>query len=487
MEKGTLGRLAFIIGLAASVGAAGCFLGEEETDAGKDEVVAGGGDTSMVLRSTLVLDIGCTAAKVGPRHLLLAARCVAGNADVAPGKTIHFKAASEQRNIVAPDTDDDVLEATDAGAAEQENEENEPTAADAGAAAEGGEDDAGAPKPANKSDRKATIEEVEIHPSYTAKCNDELCAFGAIDASDAKDIAVLILDADLESVPTIPIDLDTVGQSDTLLAVGSGCEKLDGEPSTVKTYRTMAVPAKTVNHSGSPYIEDPALVSRLNAGYVVTPGVGWRSTEPRICKTDIGAPIFRGGQAAVAGITSNFTMFEPGDLVPVTLHHTKVDTASKVGTWLAQLGVETTHSCSEATGGCVKKGYDGGVPGTQAAPKPQKPDNGTAPGGDAGDEVLVPGEEGDAGPAEEEDAGPVSNELPSQGDEAELPESNEDEYYPSGSYEDYSDWDAGPKKKKKKKASGCSAAPGSAPVGDGIVLVLGMAALGAVARRRRSA
>jgi len=484
MDTGKLGRLAFIIGLATTVGAAGCFLGEEETLAGKGEVVAGG-ETSAVLRSTLILDTGCTAAKVGPRHLLLAARCVADNPALVPGKTITFKAASELKTIALPDTND-VLEPADAGAnddeSEEEGEEEGDEASDAGkadaASADGTNDDA-PKKPANKSDREATIEEVEIHPSYTARCTDDACAFGAIGASDAIDIAVLILDADLETVPTIPIDLDAVGQSDALLAVGSGCEKLDGTPVGVKTFKTMAVPAKTVNHSGSPYIDDPALVSRLNEGYVVTPGVGWRPTEPRVCKTDIGAPLFRAGQAAVAGITSNFTMFDSGDLVPVTLHHTKVDAASKVGTWLKTLGVETTHSCSEAAGGCTKKGYDGGAPGTQAAPKP---DNGTAPGDeDAGDE-LVPGDE-DAGVEEE---GPVSDELPEQGEEAELPE-YEDDYYPSGSGEDYSDWDAGPRKKKKKKASGCSAAPGSMPSGgDGMALVLGVAIAGAALRRRRS-
>ena len=487
METGKLGRLAFIIGLATTVGAAGCFLGEEETSDGKGEVVAGG-DTAAVLRSTLILDTGCTAAKVGPRHLLLAARCVADNPAMVPGKTITFKTASQLRTIAAPETND-VLEPTDAGANGEEAEEAEETeeteeevddTADAGAAASDETNEDAPKKPANKSDREATIEEVEIHPSYTAKCADDACAFGAIGASDAKDIAVLILDADLETVPTIPVDLDSVGQSDALLAVGSGCEKLDGTPVGVKTFKTIAVPAKTVNHSGSPYIEDPALVSRLNAGYVVTPAFGWRPTEPRICKTDIGAPLFRGGQAAVAGITSNFTTFESEELVPVTLHHTKVDATSKVGTWLKSLGVETTHSCSEAAGGCVKKGYDGGAPGTQAAPKT---DNGTAPGDeDAGDE-LIPGDE-DGGVEEEE--GPVSNELPDQAEEEELPEYEED-YYPSGSGEDYSDWDAGPRKKKKKKASGCSAAPGSMPAGgDGMALVLGVAIVGAALRRRRS-
>ncbi len=477
METGKLGRLAFIIGLAASIGAVGCFFGEEESTAGTDKVVAGG-ETSAVLRSTLILETGCTAAKVGPRHLLLAARCVAESSAIAPGKTISFKAASELRTIAAPDTENDVLEAADAGASDDESDE-------ASGGADAGDADGGAAKkPANKNDRQVTIEEVEIHPSYTAKCTGDVCAFGAIGASDAKDIAVLILDADLESVPTVPIDLDAVGQSDTLLAVGSGCEKLDGTPTGAKTFKTIAVPAKAVNHAGSPYIEDPALVSRLAAGYVVTPGVGWRPTEPRICKTDIGAPLFRGGQAAVAGITSNFTTFDAESLVPVTLHHTKVDAASKVGTWLATLGVETTHSCSEAMGGCVKKGYDGGAPGAQAAPKA---DNGTAPGGDAGEVLVPPG--GDAG-SDDTDGGADSDGLPEQGKEAPLPESDDDEYTPSGesSADDYSDWDAGPKKKKKKKkTSGCSTAPGSMPSGaDGMVFVLGVALAGAVARRRRS-
>ena len=451
MVTGTFGRLAFILGLAVSVSAAGCFLSDEETEGSGDRVVAGG-QTADVLKSTLILDTGCTAAKVGPRQLLLAARCVVGKAELAPGKKFTFKTASEIRTAAAVD-DDGVLAAADAGADDAVDEADEADPGDdAGAAA-----DAGAPKKTNTGNRAATIAEIEVHPSYTAKCQGELCAFGAIEASDAKDIAVIILEADLVTVPTIPVDLDAVGQSDTLLAVGSGCTKFDATPAEVKTFKTLAVPAKAVNHVGSPYIEDPALVTRLGAGYVVTPGTGWRSGEPRVCATDIGAPLFRAGQAAVAGVTSNFTTFGKADhLVPVTLHHTRVDKASKVGNWLATLGVETTHSCSEITGGCAKKEYDGGLPSTQAAPGT---DDGTE-GGDAG--AVIPPET-DGGEAEEGDAGPGSTDLPEQGEEAPLPESTEDEYYPSGSSE-YDDYDAGPRKKKKKKASGCSATPGSNPL-----------------------
>jgi Trypsin len=456
MATGSLGRVAFLLGLVVSTGAAGCFLSEEETAAGSDRVLEGG-DTSNILKSTLVLESGCSAVKVGPRQLLTAARCVAGKAQFATGQTITFKPASELKTILAQD---DVLEPVDASA-------------DAGAKRDAGD----APsKPANKSVREVTIEEVEVHPSYIAKCKGELCAFGAIGASDAKDIAVIILDADLESVPTIPVDLDTVGQSDTLLVVGSGCLSFDAKPSGVKTFKTIAVPAKSVNHAGSPYIDDPALVTRLEAGYVVTPGVGWRNTEPRICASDIGAPLFRGGQAAVTGVTSNFTTFEAGKLTPVTLHHTKVDTASKVGAWLAMLGVETTHSCSEVAGGCAKKGYDGGMPDTQAAPSSG---NGTSPEGDAGELIPPP----DAGEA---DAGPVSNDYPEQGEEAPLPDSSEEEYTP-GEENPYEDYDAGPRKKKKKTQSSCSATPGTmAAGGDGMAVVLGLTLAGAAVRRRRS-
>lgn len=476
MVTGQLGRFAFILGLAVSVGAAGCFLGGEEETLDSGDQVVGGGDTSAVLRSTIVLDTGCTAAKVGPRHLLTAARCVVGKPELAPGKTFTFKAASQLRTIVAED-DEPALEAEDANDEADEADEETGEGATDGGADEADEADAAAPKKTNTSDREATIEEIEVHPSFTAKCQDELCDFGAIGASDAKDIAVILLDADLESVPTIPIDLDAVGQSDAVLAVGSGCATFDGEATGVKTYKTIAVPAKSVNHVGSPYIEDPALVTRLAAGYVVTPGFGWRAGEPRVCATDIGAPLFRGGQAAVAGVTSNFTTFGLADeIAPVTLHHTKVDATSKVGTWLASLGVETTRSCSELPGGCAKKEYDGGVPGTQAAPTTGDEE------GDAGD-LVAP----DGGEDEEADAGPISTDLPEQGEEATLPEQSDDEYYPREGSGEYDDWDAGPKKKKKKKASGCSAAPGSTPSGsDGIVFVVGLALAGAVARRRRA-
>ena len=68
----------------------------------------------------------------------------------------------------------------------------------------------------------------------------------------------------------------------------------------------------------------------------------------------------------------------------------------KIGDWLSGLGVETIHSCSEASGGCVKRRYDGGAP---TGPSTDVPGDGTTEPGDAGKaDAIAP--EGDAGPVD---------------------------------------------------------------------------------------
>ena len=93
MGTRTLGTVASsIIGIAALGGAAGCFLSKQEDDTGSsDHEVTASGDVSQVLKSTLILKNGCIATKVGPKHLLIAARCVVGNDAFAAGKTLMQK------------------------------------------------------------------------------------------------------------------------------------------------------------------------------------------------------------------------------------------------------------------------------------------------------------------------------------------------------------------------------------------------------------
>lgn len=441
--------------LIAGVGAFGCSAAEEEETAAAPDKVVSAGDTSALLKSTLVLEGGCTAAKVGPKHLLVSAGCVTGNAAFAAGKSLTFTSVASGKALIENDPAAD--EPSDAGA---------PDAADAAKA------------PASTA-RGVTIAEVKIHPSYVAKCKTDVCGMGKLEASDAPDIAIILLDADLDSVPSVPVDLDPVGQADPLLVVTSGCTTLDGKPAAgPKAVKTIAVPTKSVNHTGSPYATSPALVTRLASSYVVTAGAGWRTSEPHLCNGDVSSPIFRGGSAAVAGVTANYTTYVDGKQ-PVTIHHTRVDAMSrfKIGDWLSGLGVSTIHSCSEASGGCVKRSYDGGAP---MGPATDTTGDTTAPGDGGTGDAIAP--ESDAATTAAD--GGASSDPPVSGDPHtdQLPTEDTGETADTGEA-DYSDA-AAPVKKKKKAAGGCSAAPGGpAPAGE-MFLALGVV-LGAVVIRRR--
>lgn len=480
MQRSALIRITLTAGILAAVGAAGCSLAkEEETGSSPDEVVAAG-DVSSLLKSTLVLEGGCIAAKVGPKHLLVSARCVSGNAAFAAGKTLSFTSATGVKSGTA----------TDAGTGSKDAGRDSGTAAkDAG----GGSTDAGkdsgtasrdggaASSTGSSTSRDVTIAEVKIHPSWAAKCKTDLCDFNKIEGSDAPDIALILLENDLLSVPSIPVDLDPVGQGDPLLVVTAGCTSVDGTATAApKTVRTIAVPAKSVNHEGGPYANAAQLVSRVAASYVVTAGAGWRATAPKLCATDIGAPLFRAGSASIAGVTSNYTTYAEGKL-PVTTHHARVDGMSrfKIGDWLSDLGAVTIHSCSETAGGCVKNSYDGGAPGPAQGEGTTQPgnDDGGATGDAEAPETDGGKAETDGGAAtEEEPSGPRSETLPS--------EEPEPDYYGEGE-EDYGDA-AAPKKKKKKAEGGCSAAPGRPAPSGGLLLGLVIAAGAVLTRRRRA-
>ena len=459
MQPRALLRVSLVASLIAGVGAFGCAVAQEEDTAAAPDKVVSAGDTSALLKSTLVLEGGCTAAKVGPKHLLVSAGCVTGNAAFAVGKVLKFTSVATGKALVATDP---------------------ASADDAGAPSDAAPTDAGRATPTS---RDVTIAEVKIHPSYVAKCKTDVCGFNKLEASDAPDIAVILLQNDLETVPSVPVDLDPVGQADPLLLVTSGCTTLDGQPSAgPKTVKTIAVPSKSVNHAGSPYVAAPALVTRLASSYVVTAGAGWRTTEPRLCDGDVSSPIFRAGSASVAGVTANYTTYTGGKL-PVTIHHTRVDAMSrfKIGDWLSDLGVATIHSCSEVSGGCVKRTYEGGAP---MGPATDTPGDGTTAPGDAGDAGKPDAPATDSDASTSDDGG--TTEAPVSGDPHadQLPTEDTGESADTSGEEDYSDA-AAPTKKKKAAAGGCSTAPGApAPTGE-MFLALGAVLGAAVIRRRR--
>ncbi len=465
MQPRALIRISLGVGILAAAGAVGCSVAQTDQAASSPDAITSNADISSLLKSTLVLEGGCTAAKVGPRQLLVSAGCLAGKEAFAAGKVLKFTSAAAAQAVV-PDAP------SDAGAPDA------PANHDAGTAASG---DAGTKtaKDGGSASRDVTIAAIKIHPSFVTKCTDDACGPNRLAASDAPDIAVIVLSADLDTVPSIPVDLDPVGVADPLLVVTSGCSTLEAKPSAgPKALKSIAVPPNSVTHIGSAYEKSPALVSRLASSYVVTAGAGWRTTDLHLCKADLGSPVFRGGAVAVAGVTANYSTYAYAKL-PVTIHHTRVDAMSrfKIGDWLTTLGVETMHSCSESAAGCTKHSYDGGAPSgtiTETAG-----DGTTSPtDGGAGDAIApdASAADDDAGSATTDPAmaDPHSDQLPSED-----PTAGED---PSAG-DDYAD--AAAPKKKKKAAAGCSAAPGGpAPAGE-MLLVVGVALGAAVIRRRR--
>ncbi|MEA2747465.1 MAG: hypothetical protein QOI41_1608 [Myxococcales bacterium] len=469
MQPRALIRISLAVGALAAAGAAGCSAAQVDDASSSPDAIVATGDTSALLKSTLVLEGGCTAAKVGPRHLLVSAGCLAGKEAFAAGKVLKFTSAATGKAIVAPDAP------SDAGAADAPAD---PTADDDAGA---GSTDAGAKtaKDAGSTSRDVTIAAIKIHPNFVTKCTDDTCGPNRLAASDAPDIAVIVLSADLDTVPSIPVDLDPVGVADPLLVVTSGCSTLESKPTAApKALKSIAVPPNSVTHIGSAYEKSPSLVSRLAASYVVTAGAGWRTTDLHLCKADLGSPVFRAGAAAVAGVTANYSTYAYAKL-PVTIHHTRVDAMSrfKIGDWLSGLGVETMHSCSESAAGCVKHSYDGGAPSGTTG---DTAGDGTTSPTDSGADVIAPDTDAsaddDAGSTDDPSAtmDPHSDQLPSED-----PTAGEDD----PSLSDYSD--AAAPKKKKKAAAGCSAAPGGpAPAGE-MFLVFGVALGAAVIRRRR--
>lgn len=491
--------ISFASAVGAAVGATGCFLNEKEEVAGTADEVNSGAQVSLLLKSTLILEAGCVATKIGPRHLLLSARCVTEHKEAfAKGKALGFKTASN------------ASEGTGTNAVLEENggsgRRDSGATTDSGASSDSGSSDAGAPRtdgggadagtrtdagsggttttsgPKEGSSRTATVYETVIHPSYESKCTGaaDACGFGKVAAGDAADVALVVLDLDLDGVEAIPVDLDAVGQADSVLVIGSGCDIVGAEQGTgIFTKKTGAVPSKMVNHVGSSYKEEPQKASSLGQSYVVTAGPAWKKNEAKVCKSDFGAPLFRAGVAAVAGVTSNFTTFGPDTFSPVTVHHTRVDEGGrfKIGNWLESQGATTIRSCSEMAGGCVKREYEGGAP---SAPSAGPGGGGTTEPGDAGNaDAIAPSDDG-GGTTEPPPNGPVTGQEEQLADQGPPEES----YSGGEGEEDYPDA-AAPRKKKKAEESGCSAAPGPMPAGEmGLAFGVGLAVM-AIGRRRR--
>ena len=445
----------------AAVSATACFVRESDDAETAPQPVTEGRES--VLSAVVALEGGCTAVKVGPKQLLVAARCVTNKPAYAIGKPLRFRAANPAVVTTAsPDggagdaSADSAVDATDATSAIDGGSSDATTTdggADDGAVATSDAGDAGADA-ATPGAYETTIAQVQIHPSFLAKCGTGACAAGKTGGVEVADIAVIVLSREIADLTVAPIDLDPVSIGDGLLALGYGCDAT--ADTQLRAKATSAVSSDAVNHAGSPYDARPDLARELAKSYVVTRGPGNAAagaSAPGICSDrDLGAPIFRADGTSIVGVSSGTTIAP--NALPMTNEHARVDALSRhaVGAWLAQLGVQTTRTCSAVdAGGCPKQPEPpAGEADGAAAPSQPLPDDGLAPG--------------------------TGGEPPGEG-------SSTKDRTPSGENEP-----ATPKK-KSTESSGCSAAPNapSSPTSGLALFAAAAIALTFRARRQRRA
>ncbi len=253
--------------------------------------------------ATLRVQGNCTASRVGPRHILMAAHCVSDSvsksvlASFRPGATMMLTGANKVIN------DKSSL------------------------------------------DWLVTIAHTYVESSYF---EGDLLGVRVLDAAVASDVALVELTADAEdrlsSVPVAQVDISPVKRGDPIVIMGYGCEV--GLTAPVPNARVLKQQATNVisledSHFNRPGQTSAALVDN---GYFFSPGQRLDPAAASLCPGDSGGPVYRGesGARLVVGVNAYYTFADKNKQdVSVANWHTRFDLASRFdsGSWLASKGV----------------------------------------------------------------------------------------------------------------------------------------------------
>jgi hypothetical protein len=237
---------------------------------------------------------GCTAAKVGPRHILTAAHCVVNregvmNADLRPGATMRVT-----------------------------NEIN----------------------PAG-THRAIVVRRTSVHPSWTP-------GSWALKEPVPTDAAVIEVEGGLDNIPTAPIDLSALSPGTPVILQGYGCESgLQGPGSTprLKFFDTQLVDASVLSSSQIGPHPGEAPVSSLRQSYLFTPARAIDPSGASLCPGDSGGPMYtrRNGQLFVVGINAYYSFLSNNRQAGIAAYNwlTRLDDRTRhlVAQWLVNLGV----------------------------------------------------------------------------------------------------------------------------------------------------
>jgi secreted trypsin-like serine protease len=312
-----IARALALLAALATASTTGC--ASRPTDDANDDALIGGTDTradalpSIVTvarvpktglpAAAIALPGACTAARIGPRELLLAAHCVLDPATVSsiwkPGDAIAML--------------------------------HDPS----------------------KGWREEHVASVEVHPTWKAACEESYCAASIVTARlDAPDVAVIVLERDLDGagIAIAAVDEAPLEDGDEVILTGYGCTAGvhladDRDRIALASKPSRIEPLAVVVHAGSPVTATSAPTAAGNYNFTLGPGATHASAG--LCPGDSGGPLDRkkGDALVVVGVNANYTLYDdandPAGL-PVTNWHTRLDTASRhdVAGWLRELHAE---------------------------------------------------------------------------------------------------------------------------------------------------
>ena len=244
---------------------------------------------------------GCTAAKVGPRHFLLAAHCV----NDATG----WPSTSYQPNagiVIAPSHD--LLNPTQA-------------------------------------DIWTTVRQTYIYPQWPETCAASAgCAVNVLNSPNPPDVAVIEVNDDTP-IQSAFVDSRPLGYQAPLVIMGYGCENgLDagGASERLKFEQTQLEILTTLLHAYS--TED---VVSIGGSYFLTPGQSLDSEEASLCFGDSGGPVYRDDptQSLVVGINAYYSFDGSPGGYSYTNWHTRLDSNSRenIAMWLDTVGVNVLY------------------------------------------------------------------------------------------------------------------------------------------------
>jgi V8-like Glu-specific endopeptidase len=318
----------------AAIAACSLAGSSSSSDTGERDLIGGRPAAAGELATTLLIKGNCTAAKVGPRHILTAAHCVTGFAGAMFGQGA-------------------TISITNSGG----------IGAFASEAGDGLQN--------------FTVDHVSIEPGWAAECMDGHCLSVYVSGKTPTiaDAALVVVREDLAPFPEAAIDLSPLEPGEDVIVTGYGCEDAVGglwnyANQRLRVAETTVVPFDTVIHPGSfifPADKESGLTALMSQLYGITPGPALlgdagadadpdAATAGGLCPGDSGGPLYRrGAKPVIVGINANYTftsgspfaidggtMFWGGS--PVTNWHTHVDSTRgrRVGAWLASQGASTT-------------------------------------------------------------------------------------------------------------------------------------------------